>query len=48
MFKEEIIRELSVAEEELSSAYLLFESGKYRDAISRAYYSMFHAARACF
>lgn len=42
----EIAKELEVAEEELSSAYLLFENGKYRDAISRAYYSMFHAARA--
>ena len=43
---EEIEREMEVAEEELSSAYILFEHGKYRDAISRAYYSMFHAARA--
>ncbi|WP_250638327.1 HEPN domain-containing protein [Thermococcus siculi] len=43
---EEIHRELEVAEEELSSAYILFEHGKYRDSISRAYYSMFHAARA--
>jgi len=46
MLKEEVIREVEVAEEELSSAYLLFENKKYRDAISRAYYSMFHAARA--
>jgi len=43
---EEIERELDVAEEELSSAQILFEHGKYRDAISRAYYSMFHSARA--
>ncbi len=43
---EEIEREMNVAEEELSSAYILFEHGKYRDVISRAYYSMFHAARA--
>lgn len=44
--KEEILREIEVAEEELSSSYLLFENGKYRDSISRAYYAMFHAARA--
>ncbi|AEK73473.1 hypothetical protein GQS_07885 [Thermococcus sp. 4557] len=43
---EEITRELAVAEEELSSAQILYEHGKYRDAISRAYYSMFHSARA--
>ena len=43
---EEVERELYVAEEELSSAQILFEHGKYRDAISRAYYSMFHSARA--
>ena len=43
---EEIEREMNVAEEELSSAHILFEHGKYRDVISRAYYSMFHAARA--
>ena len=36
---EEIEREMEVAEEELSSAYILFEHGKYRDAISRAYVS---------
>jgi uncharacterized protein (UPF0332 family) len=44
--REEIERELEVAEEELSSAQILFEHGKYRDAISRAYYSMFHSAKA--
>ena len=43
---EEIEREMEVAEEELSSAYILLEHRRYRDAISRAYYSMFHAARA--
>ena len=43
---EEIIKEIEVAEEELESAYILFENEKYRDCISRAYYSMFHGARA--
>lgn len=43
---EEIFRHLELAEEELSSAYILLENGKFRDAISRAYYSMFHAAKA--
>ena len=43
---EEVERELEVATEELSSACILFENRKYRDSISRAYYSMFHAARA--
>ncbi|NJF26084.1 HEPN domain-containing protein [Thermococcus sp. Bubb.Bath] len=43
---EEILRELEVAEEELSSAFILFDYGKYRDTISRAYYAVFHAARA--
>lgn len=37
---------MSVPEEELSSAEILLETGKFRDAISRAYYAMFHAARA--
>jgi len=43
---EEIFRHLELADEELSSAYILLENGKFRDAISRAYYSMFHAAKA--
>ncbi|MCD6189444.1 MAG: HEPN domain-containing protein [Thermococcus sp.] len=43
---EEIIKHLELAEEELSSAHLLLQNGKLRDAISRAYYSMFHAAKA--
>ncbi|MFA4640245.1 HEPN domain-containing protein [Pyrococcus kukulkanii] len=43
---EEVIRHIEIAEEELSSANLLLQNGKLRDAISRAYYSMFHAAKA--
>ena len=43
---EEIKLHLKFAEEELASANALFELGYYRDAISRAYYSMFHAAKA--
>jgi len=34
------------AEERLSTAKLLLENEKYGDAISRAYYSMFNAAKA--
>ncbi len=34
------------AEEKLSSAKLLFEHNMFADAISAAYYSMFHAAKA--
>jgi len=34
------------AEEEYDAANLLFNKGFYRESISRAYYSMFHAAQA--
>lgn len=44
--KEIIEEELRVAEERLESAELLLKNKKWADAISRAYYSMFHAARA--
>ena len=37
---------LDQAEEEFNAANLLFNKGFYREAISRAYYSMFHAAQA--
>ncbi|WP_088853799.1 HEPN domain-containing protein [Thermococcus pacificus] len=43
---EEVFRHLELAEEELSSAKILLQNSKLRDAISRAYYSMFHAAKA--
>lgn len=43
---EEVAKHIELAEEELSSAQLLLQNGRLRDAISRAYYSMFHAARA--
>ncbi|MFP4116774.1 MAG: HEPN domain-containing protein [Candidatus Aenigmatarchaeota archaeon] len=34
------------SKEKFSTAELLFEKGKYEDSVSRAYYSMFHAAKA--
>lgn len=37
---------LDQSEEELDASRLLFEKGFYREAISRAYYSMFHATQA--
>jgi uncharacterized protein (UPF0332 family) len=37
---------LDQSEEELEAARLLFEKGFYREAVSRAYYSMFHATQA--
>ncbi|HUW65605.1 MAG TPA: HEPN domain-containing protein [Spirochaetia bacterium] len=37
---------LSVAFERLNAAGLLFASGLYADAVSRAYYAVFSAARA--
>ncbi len=43
---EEIKLHVKLAEEELASANALLELGYYRNAISRAYYSMFHAAKA--
>jgi len=39
---------LNQSEEELDAARLLFEKGFYREAISRVYYSMFHATQALF
>ena len=37
---------LDDAKEKLDSSKILFESGKYKDSISRSYYAMFSAARA--
>ena len=37
---------LDFAEEKLSTARLLLENGKFEDSVSRAYYGMFHAAKA--
>ena len=37
---------LDQALEELEAANLLFERKYYREAVSRAYYSMFHAVQA--
>ncbi len=44
--KEEISRLMDVARENLTSAEVLLQNGLYRDAITRAYYSMYHAAKA--
>ncbi|MFB6216116.1 MAG: HEPN domain-containing protein [Candidatus Aenigmatarchaeota archaeon] len=42
----EIEDELKNAEERLSAAEILLKEDKYEDTVSRAYYSMFHAAKA--
>ena len=42
----EIELQLLLAEESLEEAKILFERGHYIGAVSRAYYSMFHSAKA--
>ncbi len=37
---------LEMAEERLASARLLYDNDHLQDAVSRAYYAMFHAAKA--
>ncbi len=37
---------IKLAKDKLESAQILFKAGKYRDAVSRAYYAMFYAAKA--
>lgn len=39
-------KHLERSEEKLTSANLLFENNMFADAISEAYYSMFHAAKS--
>ena len=34
------------SQEALSDARLMFENGRYKNALNRAYYSIFHAMRA--
>jgi len=41
-----IREELDVAKRRLEAAKLLFEKGMIEDAVNRAYYSFFHAAKA--
>jgi len=41
-----IREELHVAKRRLEAAKLLFEKGMIEDAVNRAYYSFFHAAKA--
>ncbi len=43
---DEIAEQISLAEECLEEAKLLLSGGYYRGAASRAYYAMFHAAKA--
>jgi len=44
--KEEIQALIEIAEENLAASKILFENGLYRDAIARAYYAIFHSAKA--
>jgi len=44
--KERIEAEIDRAKEALTAAKNLFEDGLFADSISRAYYAIFHAARA--
>lgn len=46
ILKERTKAEMERAEESLSAAKNLFEDGLFSDSISRAYYSIFHAARS--
>ena len=39
-------KKMEFAEDRLDTARLLLENDKYEDAISRAYYAMFHSAKA--
>jgi len=41
-----IREELEVAKKRLAAAKLLFEKGMLEDAVNRAYYAFFHAAKA--
>ncbi len=44
--EDEIQQELKVARERLETAELLLDNDRLADAAGRAYYSMFHAAKA--
>lgn len=44
--KKQLLREIEAAEGSLRSAQALLKIGELRDAVSRAYYCVFHAARA--
>ena len=48
---EERIKELSkyrykTSLEDLEDAHIMYENGRYKNALNRAYYSIFHAIRA--
>jgi len=44
--KDLVRKELDASKERLEAANLLFNDGKYVDAVNRAYYSVFHAAKS--
>lgn len=44
--KEKVLRQLEKARKKFHSAEKIFEDELYEDAISRAYYAMFHATKA--
>ncbi len=44
--KEEVLERLSIAKEKLESAQLLLDNQRYANSVSKAYYAMYHAARA--
>ena len=45
--RESSLEELSLADEELTAAGSLLEAGLARVSLTRAYFAVFHAARAC-
>ncbi len=45
--RESSLEELSLADEELTAARSLLEAGLARVSLTRAYFAVFHAARAC-
>ena len=44
--KSEIEKLIKMSEENLKSSKILYGAGLYKDSISRAYYAMFHSAKA--
>jgi hypothetical protein len=45
--KEEVVQTLEKAREKLKTSRLDFAGGQFADAVSRAYYCVFHAITAC-
>lgn len=44
--KDKVIGNFNLAKEELLSAQILCEAGRYRDSVTLSYYAMFDAAKA--